>query len=61
MCSQKVQFGMLYYASPVSAEIRIIIIIIIMISRSSQNSKGVTLSEGVEWGWGGYEMAIFDQ
>jgi len=29
--------------------------------RSSQNSKGVTPSEGVEWGWGGYELAIFDQ
>ena len=27
--------------------------------RSSQNSKGVTPSEGV--GWGGYELAIFDQ
>ena len=28
---------------------------------SSQNSKGVTPSECVEWGWGGYELAIFDQ
>jgi len=31
------------------------------ISRSSQNSKEITPSEGVEWGWGGYELAIFDQ
>jgi len=34
---------------------------IILVSRSSQNSKGVTPSDGVEWGWGGYELAIFDK
>ena len=37
------------------------IILVSGISRSSQNSKGVIPSEGVEWGWGGYELAIFDQ
>ena len=37
------------------------IILVSGISRSSQNSKGVTPSEGVGWGWGGYELAIFDQ
>ena len=37
------------------------IILVSGISRSSQNSKGVTPSEGIEWGWGGYELAIFDQ
>jgi len=28
---------------------------------SSENSKGVTPSKGVEWRWGGYELVIFDQ
>jgi len=37
------------------------IILISGISSSFQNSKGITKSEGVEWGWGGYELAIFDQ
>ena len=37
------------------------IILVSGISSSSQNSKGITSSEGVEWGWGGYELAIFDQ
>jgi len=31
------------------------------ISGSSWKSKGVAPSEGVEWEWGGYELAIFDQ
>jgi len=37
------------------------IILVSGVSRPSQNSKGVTPSKGVEWGWGGYELAIFDQ
>ena len=37
------------------------IILVSGISSPSQNSKGITPSKGVEWGWGGYELAIFDQ
>ena len=31
-----------------------LIILVSGIPSSSQNSKGITPSEGVEWGWGGY-------
>jgi len=36
------------------------IILLLEISGSSRNSKVVTPSDGVQWGWGWYELAIFD-